>query len=53
MATGGRYFPLVLAPEESPDWKGHPAVESTDGSNLMNAVTENRPPEEGKGETAR
>ena len=23
---------------------GHPAVESTDGSNLMNAVTENKPP---------
>ena len=31
--------------EESPDWQGHPAVESTDGSNLMNAVTENKPPE--------
>ena len=31
--------------EESPDWKGHPAVESTDGSNLMDAVTENKPPE--------
>ena len=30
--------------EESPDRKGHPAVESTDGSNLMNAVTENKPP---------
>ncbi len=37
-------FPLMYASEESPDWKGHPAVESTDGSNLMNAVTENRPP---------
>ena len=33
-----------FALEESPDWKGHPAVESTDGSNLMNAVTENKPP---------
>ena len=30
--------------EESPDRKGHPAVESTDGSNLMDAVTENKPP---------
>ena len=30
--------------EESPDWIGHPAVESTDGSNFMNAVTENKPP---------
>ena len=30
--------------EESPDWAEYPAVESTDGSNLMNAVTENRPP---------
>ena len=35
---------LKLVSEESPDWKGHPAVESTDGSNLMNAVTENKPP---------
>ena len=43
----------ALDSEESPDWKGHPAVESTDGSNLMNAVTENRPPVKGKGETAR
>ena len=34
----------ALRGEESPDWAGHPAVESTDGSNLMNAVTENRPP---------
>ena len=33
------------ASEESPDWIGQPAVESTDGSNLMNAVTENKPPE--------
>ena len=41
---GVRLFPLMYASEESPDWKGHPAVESTDGSNLMNAVTENRPP---------
>ena len=32
------------ASEESPDWEGHPAVEITDGSNLMYAVTENRPP---------
>ena len=31
--------------EDSPDRKGHPAVESTDGSNLMDAVTENRPPD--------
>ena len=53
VATGGKCFPLVLAPEESPDWTGRPAVESTDGSNLMNAVTEHRPPEKGKGETAR
>ena len=30
--------------EESPDRKGRPAVESTDGSNLMDAVTENKPP---------
>ena len=30
--------------EESPDWAGQPAVESTDGSNLMNTVTENKPP---------
>ena len=45
--------PEALDSEESPDWKGHPAVESTDGSNLMNAVTENRPPVKGKGETAR
>ena len=44
VATGGKCFPLVLAPEESPDWTGRPAVESTDGSNLMNAVTENKPP---------
>ena len=33
-----------LTTEESPDWRGHPAVEITDGSNLMYAVTENRPP---------
>ena len=33
-----------MTAEESPDWKGRPAVESTDGSNLMNAVTENKPP---------
>ena len=33
-----------VSPEESPDRKGHPAVESTDGSNLMDAVTENKPP---------
>ena len=45
VATEGKCFPLVLAPEESPDWTGRPAVESTDGSNLMNAVTENKPPE--------
>ena len=31
--------------EESPDWTRQPAVESTDGSNLLQAVTENRPPE--------
>ena len=30
--------------EESPDWKGQSAVEITDGSNLLQAVTENRPP---------
>ena len=30
--------------EESPDRIEHLAVESTDGSNLMNAVTENKPP---------
>ena len=36
-----RSFPMA---EESPDWAEYPAVESTDGSNLMNAVTENRPP---------
>ena len=35
----------AAASEESPDWKGHPAVESTDGSNLMDAVSENKPPE--------
>ena len=35
---------LKHASEESPDWAEYPAVESTDGSNLMNAVTENRPP---------
>ena len=35
----------ALRGEESPDWAGHPAVESTDGSNLMDAVTENKPPE--------
>ena len=35
---------LFQIAEESPDWKGQPAVESTDGSNLMNAVTENKPP---------
>ena len=36
-----RPFPMA---EESPDWKGHPAAEIADGSNLMNAVTESRPP---------
>ena len=41
----GLTFPLMPASEESPGWAGHPAVESTDGSNLMNAVTENKPPE--------
>ena len=41
MTCRGRLKPA----EESPDWKGRPAVESTDGSNLMNAVTENKPPE--------
>ena len=40
----GQTISSDAASEESPDWKGHPAVESTDGSNLMNAVTENRPP---------
>ena len=35
----------ALRGEESPDWRERPAVESTDGSNLMNAVTENKPPE--------
>ena len=30
--------------EESPDWAERPAAESADGSNLMNVVTENRPP---------
>ena len=34
----------ALRGEESPDRKGHLAVESTDGSNLMDAVTENKPP---------
>ncbi len=48
MTCRGRQMPA----EESPDWKGRPAVESTDGSNLMNAVTENKPPK-GKGETVR
>ena len=52
-ATGGKHFPLVRAPEESPDWIEYSAVEITDGSNLMQAVTENRPPDKGKGETAR
>ena len=36
---------LFQIAEESPDWEGHPAAEIADGSNLMNAVTENRPPE--------
>ena len=40
MTCRGRLEPA----EESPDWKGRPAVESTDGSNLMDAVTENKPP---------
>ncbi len=31
--------------EESPDRKGHPAVESTGGSNLTDAVTENYRPQ--------
>ena len=33
-----------IAAEESPDRIERLAVESTDGSNLMDAVTENRPP---------
>ena len=41
MTCRGRLEPA----EASPDWKGRPAVESTDGSNFMNAVTENKPPE--------
>ena len=40
----GQTISSDAASEESPDGQGHPAVESTDGSNLMNAVTENRPP---------
>lgn len=34
----------ALMGEESPDRKGHPAVESTGGSNLTDAVTENYRP---------
>ena len=33
-----------IAAEESPDRIERLAVESTDGSNFMNAVTENKPP---------
>ena len=36
--------PSEIHSEESPDWTRQPAVESTDGSNLMQAVTENKPP---------
>ena len=39
-----RFCRRVQHSEESPDWKGHPAVESTDRGNLMNAATENKPP---------
>ena len=42
---GRTLLSLESTPEESPDRKGHPAVESTDGSNLMDTVTENKPPE--------
>ena len=34
-------FCRALKGEESPERKGHPAVESTDGGNFMTVVTEN------------
>ena len=39
--------------EESPDRTGHPAEESSDGSNLMTDVTENNRLTTGKGENVR
>ena len=36
-----RRYALECAGEESPDRKGHFTAESADGSNLVNAVTEN------------
>ena len=45
--------PRRFGGEESPDREGHPAVESTDGSNLIWPVTENNRRATGKGENAR
>ena len=42
--TGRTLLSLDSNPEESPDRQGHPAAESADGSNLMDAVTENNRP---------